>query len=103
MAGYAWIDLPRSFAALDIERQSWTFRNDGHWNELGNKLAAVELFDYVTQRMGVEATASVDLERESCVYYSAFHDGWLPSSCIDARARASETEIRQRYTSLEYR
>ena len=93
------VDLQQCFAELDPAhlRTSWwrspyRFRNDGHWNEAGNRLAAVCLHRFLADRLGLPPMSSHDVARTLDSYYAAF-EAPAPTD----RAAAA---IRARYDAL---
>lgn len=54
-------------------RQSpYRFKNDLHWNEAGNRLAAVCLYRVFEEKMGLPKWSEEDLWEASFDYYTAF-------------------------------
>lgn len=69
--GIASLDL---FPLFDAEEQALElafFENDPHWNEEGNKLAAVHLFKYLAGRLGIEADDEL-IQKALYRYYHSF-------------------------------
>ena len=56
----------------------YRFKNDGHWNEAGNRLAAVCLYRLLEEEMGVPALSEKRFGESLRKYYSAFVEGWIP-------------------------
>lgn len=50
----------------------YRFQNDGHWNEEGNKLAAIVLFRYIAAALGREHPGEAFVEQALYEYYQAF-------------------------------
>ena len=101
-AGYDVIDLDRAFRR-DRIGLAWKFREDNHWNEFGNQLAAVQLFRYLERVLGLEPLPDDALALRLQHYYASFPLNWKPPSSPE-QARPSEGEaraIRARYTGLE--
>ncbi len=90
--------------------QTISFRNDNHWNEAGNMLAARCLYRFIERSSELPRTTETALTKRLHTYYSAFGDdgGQLPlavethdvQSRDDAEALAS---IRQKYLELDLR
>ena len=103
--GFRVIDLyPLATEVVeDYDRREFRFRNDGHWNEAGNQLAAVLLHDSLSRGV-LRGTAPVTKpDRALFAYYNAFPDGWMPRRWIargESDAEFSE-QIRRKYTALD--
>lgn len=102
-ADHRVVDL---YAALDGDavegRPPWLLRNDAHWNELGNLLAAVHLYRELAPLLPGQALTEAEIRRSVHAYYQAF-DGWQPPVLSDPwDVPASEkAAIRLRYLALE--
>ena len=110
--GVEVIDLYACFGAADPAhpQQSWgqspyRFKNDAHWNELGNKLAAVCLYRVLEEKTGIPALSEGRLQDALFRYYAAF-GGEIPPKAEGADGSISpETAaaIREKYTALDIR
>lgn len=70
------------------------FASDHHWNEEGCKLAAVEIFRFLLDAMGVPQPSAQDVGRSLAHYYAAFPSADIGDALIDAEARPTPEEIR---------
>lgn len=50
----------------------YRFQNDGHWNEEGNKLAAIIMFRFIADALGREYPGEAFVEQALYEYYQAF-------------------------------
>ncbi|GEM_PF-2169597 len=88
------------------ERQTvkdFYFINDGHWNEEGNKLAAVYIFKFLLEKLKLASHSESDIKKELYEYYSAFPpvnvtNSWLIKTPIPT---ARKQKIAQKYLELE--
>ncbi len=55
------------------------FVHDGHWNEEGNQLGAIELYDPIARRLGVTPMAPEAVEEALHRYYEAIATYWRPT------------------------
>ena len=110
--GVEVIDLYACFGDADpAHRQRlWhqspcTFKNDGHWNEAGNRLAAVCLSRALEEKMGLPRLTENEMQEALFRYYAAF-GGEIP---LQAGGRGAEgtaspeiaATIREKYLALE--
>lgn len=72
-------DLCDCFSSCDPAHtdRSWRdspyrFKNDGHWNEAGNRLAAVCLYRFLEEKMGFPALSEKRIGEALGTYYAAF-------------------------------
>ncbi len=102
-AGFRVINLWRDFEAHGLSGEPWRFRNDGHWNELGNHLAAVLLYRRLAGDLGLEPLEDATLRRVLGEYYAAFDDGFTPVGFVDLPSSDPERDaaLRRRYVPLE--
>lgn len=100
-AGLSVIDLytaDRSVSSPDeAERKELFFARDGHWNERGNQLAAVSLYERLAR---APASRPQILERLG-YYYSAMGDAQLPDGTPIAHPAPDAGAIRRKYRALE--
>ena len=86
-------------------RQSpYRFKNDHHWNEAGNRLAAVCLYRVLEEKMGLPKWSEEDLREALFDYYAAFGDEISRKIARGGRKTVSpETAavIRETYLALE--
>ena len=78
------IDLYECFNSHDAShsRRSWfdgpySFKRNFHWNEAGNRLAAICLYRFLEAKMRQPVLSEDDLEAALHRYYAAF-GGWMP-------------------------
>ena len=112
--GVAVIDLYACFGDADPAhlQQSWRqspyrFKNDGHWNETGNKLAAVCLYRVLEEKTGIPVLSEGRLQEALFRYYAAF-GGEIPPKAGGEGTEGSispktAAAIREKYTALEMR
>jgi hypothetical protein len=96
------VDLEEAFRSHGLGL-SWKFKQDSHWNELGNQLAAVHLLKYLERADGMPPLSRDQISSQLFVFYDAFDLGWKPELWVvptesSDRARA---QIRERYANLE--
>ena len=107
------IDLYACFNDVDPahSQTSWgespyRFRNDSHWNETGNSLAAVCLYRALEERMGLPGLSEDGLREAVFRYYAAFGgEDFLafghPSGEGPSTPSAASAEIRKKYMELD--
>ena len=96
------LNLFEEFSVYGLPTTRWTFANDGHWNELGNLLAAVHLYREFAPTLPGTPMTHREILRSLHAYYRAF-GGWQPPMLTEPW-RVPETEleaIRHRYLALE--
>ena len=82
----------------------YRFKNDSHWNEAGNQLAAVCLYRFLEREMGLPRLAEDELREALYRYYSAF-GGLMPDQYRMKKVAVSLQElagIREKYLALEH-
>ncbi|MEM7390877.1 MAG: SGNH/GDSL hydrolase family protein, partial [Verrucomicrobiota bacterium] len=103
---YSVVDL---YAAFQDEIEGYRYaehvrlRNDTHWNERGNLLAAKTLYRFLEPRFG-RVRSDAELGHQIGVYYASVAGGWLPEPSWIAPADPGSEEaarIRARYRGLE--
>lgn len=101
-AAHRVVNLYEEFGAYGLSDEPWIFANDGHWNELGNLLAAVHLYRAVAAELPGEVLNEQEISRAVYTYYRAF-GGWRPSMWSEPwEVPAAElAAIQQRYLELE--
>ena len=107
------IDLYACFNDVDPahSRTSWSespyrFRNDSHWNETGNSLAAVCLYRALEEKMSLPSLSEDGLREAVFRYYAAFGgEDFLafghPSGRRPSAPSAAYAEIRKKYMELD--
>jgi hypothetical protein len=101
--GFRVINLWRAFEERGLSGEPWRFRNDGHWNELGNHLAALFLYDGLAPDLGLEPLSAERIRRVMGEYYAAFGTGATPVDFVDAPepVPTRDAALRNRYVPLE--
>jgi hypothetical protein len=97
------LDLFPRFQAEAQPRDAFFFENDAHWNEEGNKVAAVHLFEYLTGHLGLPGPGDEFVGEALHRYYSAFapapvSGSWLKPSVLEEDERQ---RVRGRYLELD--
>ena len=97
------INLWEAFQGDGVEPRSWVFRRDGHWNELGNQLAAIHIYQRLAADLGLVALDDTGIRRALGVYYSVFDDTWRPTRWVEWNALdpGAAAALRRRYAHLE--
>jgi hypothetical protein len=54
------------------KKNEYRFKNDAHWNEEGNKLAAILLFKFLAEKMSIEYDGEKFIEQSLYEYYSSY-------------------------------
>ena len=93
-AGVGAIDLNACYASRDEghrerdwQESPYRLRNDGHWNELGNRLAAACLDERLRREAGLPAMADAVREAALAEYYAAFESPQRGPLASERRAR----------------
>ena len=96
------LNLLEEFAIYELSSTRWTFARDGHWNELGNLLAAVHLYREFAPTLPGTPMTDREILRSVHAYYRAF-GGWQPPMLTEPwEVPVTELEaIRHRYLALE--
>ena len=99
------VNLWEAFQSDGVEPRSWTFRHDGHWNELGNQLAAIHIYQRLAPDLGFAPLDDAGIRRALGVYYSVFGDAWRPTAWVEwgPVEPAAAAALRHRYVHLEDR
>ena len=112
--GVAVIDLYACFGGADPAHSqrrrsapSYRFKNDWHWNETGNRLAAVCLYRVLEEKTGIPVLSEDRLQEALFRYYAAF-GGEVPLKAGGEKAEGvispkTAAAIREKYTALEMR
>ena len=106
--GVETIDLRRCFAEHDPAhlQTSWRdspyrFKRDAHWNEAGNRLAAVCLYRFLEENLGLPKLSEADLQEALRQYYSTFEasgrGALAGQQAVSSRAKA----IREKYRMVD--
>lgn len=82
----------------------YKFRNDDHWNEAGNRMAAICLYRILEEEAGLPRLSEDELGEMLSRYYSAF-DSWIPEEERKQRRRVVSPQmlvsIRERYQAFD--
>ena len=100
--GVEIVNLQDCFAGLDPAhphtlwwQSPYRFRRDKHWNEAGNRLAAVCLYRFLAGRLGLPPLSDDEVARVLARYYAAFEP-----TTSGATADPAAAAIRARYNAL---
>ena len=94
-----------TFFQLHWEESPYRFRNDGHWNEAGNQLAAICLYRFLEQKIEIPLLSEDALSEVLHRYYTAL-GGWNPMNMERGRVAIfpkTVAAIREKYQALEGR
>lgn len=99
------LNLYPDFKKAGPDMAGFFFENDGHWNEEGNKMAAVFLFQRLAERLGIAFDGDAFIRRVLYEYYSSFdrtpiRETWLDAAEVPAAVRR---HIFFNYLDLELR
>lgn len=115
------IDLYNCFNDIDpahsqtpwVIESPYRFKNDLHWNEAGNSLAAVCLYRALEEKMEFPRLSEDRLQEAVSRYYAAFGGGGEEISLLSGQSVGGEgssalsleasAEIRKKYTELDLR
>ena len=99
------IDLYAYFGAVDPSRlrrlwhrSPYRFKNDGHWNEAGNRLGAVCLYRALEEKMDIPRQSERKLQEALFRYYAAF-EGETPGR--PGGGSGDGAAIREKYLALD--
>ncbi len=88
-----------------VENYSYSdfkFKHDDHWNENGNFLAALHLYQFIEKKFNISPLSSLKQKEHLFIYYSAFHNGWIPNTFV-TKTPASENQlikINRKYSTM---
>jgi hypothetical protein len=102
--GLSPIRLYDGFNRIYPDEDSYKFRNDGHWNEEGNKLAAVFLFKFLARELSIPNSGDEFIEQALYEYYGSFPPSVVSARFIKKHADISPAwndKIRAKYLALE--
>ena len=99
------VNLYELFAATmgTYNYSTWFFKDDGHWAEAGNQMAAIQLYKLLEQETGSTAMSDEQIKQQLYRYYQAMPFGWEPPLWV-SETPSKETEleqIRAKYMPLE--
>ena len=99
-AGVGAIDLNACYASRDEghrerdwQESPYRLRNDGHWNELGNRLAAACLDERLRREAGLPAMADAVRDAALAEYYAAFESPQRGPLASERRARGHPSHV----------
>ena len=108
-AGVGVIDLNACYARRDEEHRErdwqespYYLQNDGHWNELGNRLAAACLDERLRREAGLPAMAEAVRDAALAEYYAAFEPQGEEREPLQEEkgSRTGGESIRRKYQAL---
>ncbi len=102
--GVPYVSLAREFQEKFGRAENYCFKNDAHWNEEGNKLAAIMMFRFLARQVNLPGVDERFIEQGLHEYYSAFGFARVTSRLTADHGQAAPLrpqQIRQRYTGLE--
>ena len=108
--GVPVIDLYACFGDADPAhlQQDWSqspyhFKDDYHWNEMGNRLAAVCLYRVLEEKTGLPRLSEGRLQEALFQYYAAFGDDIPPEGRRGEGSVSPKTAaaIREKYTAFD--
>ncbi len=79
-----------------------TFKNDGHWAELGNMYEAIDIKQYL-QNEEFDLSGNTETSSQLDCYYQAFGNQWRPQNLPQSeKCGSSNLEwVRKRYIPLK--
>jgi hypothetical protein len=102
---FSFLELYSAFNRLlgSNDIRQWTFKNDHHWNEIGNLYAAWVMYRYLEACYDLPVKNDHWIIKRLCLFYSAFPQSWLPGFCSQLRDRSPKIakSIRRKYLELE--
>jgi len=88
----------------NVDAEQYWFKNDGHWNEAGNLLAAKYFYRHLGTELNL-STIESNVTSQMGQYYSAFPEPWQPdflrSFTSDSLGNRDAAEIQSRYLELD--
>ena len=102
------IDLYACFGAADPahlqrpwSRSPYSFKNDWHWNEAGNRLVAACLYRALEEKTGLPRLSEGKLQEALFQYYAAFGGEIHRKAGGGASSSETAAAIREKYLALE--
>ena len=99
------INLYELFAATagTYNYSTWFFEKDGHWDEAGNQMAAIQLYKLLEREIGATAMSDTQIKQQLYRYYQAIPYGWQPPRWVSETptSNAELEDIRATYLPLE--
>lgn len=83
--------------------REYRFKNDGHWNEEGNKLAAIELFKSIAGSLGINYGGDEFIKHSLYEYYNSFGPNSVSDFFLKKHPEYSDSvskHILQKYLSM---
>ncbi len=87
----------------DYKWREMTFKNDGHWAEIGNMYAAIAIKQYLKNEE-LDLNGIAETYSHLDCYYQAFGNQWRPKNLPQSKKCKSSTMawVRNRYIPLEF-
>lgn len=101
--GLKYLSLEAGFRQ-SFSGRDYVFERDPHWNEEGNKLAAIMLFEFISEELGIDNPGQEFIEQALFEYYSAFGFRGVSSRFTHKRQDLADdlpSAIVNKYLSLE--
>lgn len=102
--GFIVINFYDEFRKVYPAQQFYQFKNDPHWNEEGNKLAAIFLFKFLAKELSINYSGDEFIEQSLYQYYNSFESGKVTNYSVEKHGDFSPTlnnGIRSKYLFLE--
>lgn len=102
--GFSVFGLYSKFSKY-YSNNEYRFKNDYHWNEEGNKLAAVEIFRLIADKYSIDYGGDEFIEQALYEYYSAFNMSAVSDLFVRKHEELTDTkksEILHKYKELNY-
>jgi len=100
------IDLSKVFQEMvpNFNYSNYRFKNDGHWNEEANLLAAIALYRILDQEANLTNLPDDRLKEELFTYYSSYGPDWMPRIWIKKTDTPTENSnnVRRKYSAFEH-
>ena len=98
------LDLLPDFLRESPDLKDLFFKNDRHWNEEGNKIAAVGLFKFLAEKLKIGHGGDDFIRKNLGLYYSSLARPYIPltSRWLDSTqaGAAQKADIQARYLAL---
>ena len=99
------LDLLPLFKGEEQNLSEFFFKKDGHWNEEGNKIAAVHIFKYLEQHLKLTSSGDDFIRSRLYSYYNSFQPMQVSPSWLEAGSSTKQSQeaeaIRSKYLELE--
>ena len=95
-------DIDPTHPQLPWHESPYRFKHDGHWNETGNRLAAVCLYRALEEKHGPFPLSEGELQESLFQYYAAFGADASPKGGVERSVSVEATAaIREKYLALD--